>query len=65
MMNDTLIASRTDAPDPTPRTCVECSKMFALDEAQQAFYALHGWVLPRRCAHCRRARREARVGEHG
>ncbi|MGE3957583.1 MAG: zinc-ribbon domain containing protein [Vicinamibacterales bacterium] len=43
------------------RTCIECDSPFALAESEIEFFAMRGLELPRRCAACRKSRREARA----
>ena len=41
-------------------TCVDCEKEFVFTEAEQAYYAEHNLVEPKRCLDCRKARKAAR-----
>ncbi len=42
------------------RTCVECGSPFVLAESEIEFFAMRALELPRRCAACRKARRNSR-----
>ena len=43
--------------------CRDCGKQFELSLNEQKFYKLHNLELPRRCAECRRKRKEAKQVE--
>lgn len=39
--------------------CVECRHSFTFTAGEQEYFRERGFVRPRRCAHCRRAKRRA------
>ncbi|MBI3932392.1 MAG: zinc-ribbon domain containing protein [Acidobacteria bacterium] len=43
--------------------CLLCSASFAITAGEADWYREKGWVLPRRCARCRRIRRTGRPAE--
>lgn len=41
-------------------TCIDCGETFELNEADIRFFEDRGMTLPKRCANCRKLRRENR-----
>jgi len=46
-------------------TCIDCNKPFVFTTGEQEFYLLHKLAEPKRCAKCRKAKREALQGNKG
>jgi hypothetical protein len=38
--------------------CIDCGECFVITADEQRLVAAKGWTLPKRCHHCRRARRQ-------
>ena len=43
--------------------CKDCGVTFDITPGEQAFYAEHGWELPKRCKACRKANKEKRSNQ--
>jgi hypothetical protein len=42
------------------RQCADCRRTFTMSASECDWFAQRGWTPPRRCADCRKARRDAR-----
>lgn len=44
--------------------CQDCGKEFNFTEKDQAFYREKGFLPPKRCSSCRKARKERKEGKY-
>lgn len=46
------------------QTCKDCGKSFSITEKEHEFYKRMNFDMPKRCADCRRKRKEQREGNN-